>query len=260
MPQRPTARVRGSRPPDDVGSSQSLRIGARNEKGPCLRRTLFLFHGAPGEIRTPDLLVRRLRLFRMQPLVAKRKNDACGGEYFPRIGGRNSLFLQDRREEYSASPRCPGPFAGGSRRLPLGNLSGNDHSHFWLIVPVPAGLLSWVSGNHAEFAPDSGRCRRRIDPFQTFSSTGTAAVHLQARDMEVGNPHSANLRCAMSAPTAARGYRISALSGTNPSDAGFPTATAQRGSRTARCRHWQQPGRRCRQSLRSTDHHQSYGP
>ena len=161
----------------------------------------------------------------MQPLVAKRKNDACGGEYFPRIGGRNSLFLQDRREEYSASPRCPGPFAGGSRRLPLGNLSGNDHSHFWLIVPVPAGLLSWVSGNHAEFAPDSGRCRRRIDPFQTFSSTGTAAVHLQARDMEVGNPHSANLRCAMSAPTAARGYRISALSGTNPSDVGFPTAT-----------------------------------
>jgi hypothetical protein len=53
--------------------------------------------------RTPDLLVRSLRLFRLQPLVVKREINALGGEYFVRIGSVNPLFLQDRQGEYSAA-------------------------------------------------------------------------------------------------------------------------------------------------------------
>jgi hypothetical protein len=57
--------------------------------------------------------------------------------------------------------------------------------------------FSSAPGSDPKPAPDSRRSTVRTDPFQTFSSTGAAAVHLQARDMEVGNP----------------------------GDAGFPTAT-----------------------------------
>ena len=107
MPQRPTARTRGSRPPDDVGSSQITPGEAGETKKGPLRGTLFRFTGAPGEIRTPDLLVRSQTLYPTE-LRARCTGNSTGGERGIRtLEGLLTLT----------------PLAG-ARLRPLGHLSG----------------------------------------------------------------------------------------------------------------------------------------
>ena len=66
--------------PTASGVLISLRTGARNEKGPCFRKTLFLLRGAPGEIRTPDLLVRSQTLYPTELRARETGKFSTGGE------------------------------------------------------------------------------------------------------------------------------------------------------------------------------------
>ena len=76
-----TALTRGSRPPDDVRNSQRSPDVVGDMEGPAIVGPLIHFIGAPGEIRTPDLLVRSQTLYPTE-LRARCPSDpkSTGGE------------------------------------------------------------------------------------------------------------------------------------------------------------------------------------
>jgi hypothetical protein len=72
---------------------------------PCVRNGPLEF-GAPGEIRTPDPLVRRETLERAQVSEAPEEHHPESAEYFPLAGVVKLLVCQEAAAGYSAPFGC----------------------------------------------------------------------------------------------------------------------------------------------------------